>query len=708
MMLAFAVALPLSAQQIDHLEFINAPVRDILVALGSATGNSVIPDETVTGSASFSFTNTDFESAVAVLAAQFELFVTRVGSVTTVSAVRIITDAQGRFSIDAPSVDIGHLLRRLSREARQPVLFDSLPPVTLTYHTRDATLAQVLENIASQLPSHELIQEDGAFVFSRLAPSGTPAAAPDDWRVHRAEDTYTARVTSARFSDLIATLFEAGEREYQMLKRSSPTITDLSFSAKSFDELLTLICERADAQYSTVGEIYYIADAPPPAALARAQQTVIVHPRWWPLASLMDALPGEQTAGATLRPDRAGNSVSITGTPQTVERIVGLIHAIDVPPPELEYHRFTVRNIPLAALPSLLPRHLSGLTISPLPDNESFITMATQRQAADLRRYLAMIDVPPTTTPIELEHIQVETLMQNLPASAPPGTIIPTGDPGRFFFRGSAEERSRFLDELEAIDLPLPQVRYQLLVVQYEEGTARDFAFNLSNSVTGPDSAQAFLGNIGNLLSLNFDIIAAFGYQFAARLDAQISDSTATVLVDTTLNALSGQSVRFQSTNTYRYRDTVVDAETNESVATGVVREITSGLVLQIDGWVSGSDSVTMDVSATLSKRGTDASDGNPPRTSEKVVDTHIRAACGEPVVLSGLIQQEVQKTVSGTPLLARIPLVGLLFQKRHETLENTELAIYIIPTVEQPETDHDEIGARLMQLYDRFGRESP
>ncbi|MBU8912867.1 MAG: type II and III secretion system protein, partial [Spirochaetales bacterium] len=318
----------------------------------------------------------------------------------------------------------------------------------------------------------------------------------------------------------------------------------------------------------------------------------------------------------------------------------------------------------------------------------------------------AMIDVPPTTTPIELEHIQVEMLLKNLPASASPGSIVPTSDPTRFFFRGTPEEQARFLIDLDVVDRPLPQIRYQLLVIQYEDGTARDFSFDLSNSITGPDSAQAFLGSVGNLLSLNFDVIAAFGYQFAARLNAQIANSAATVLVDTTLNALSGQSARFQSTNTYRYRDSVADPDTGDIVPTGVIREITSGLILRIDGWVSGGDLVTMDVSATLSKRGTDNSDGNPPRTSEKVVDTHIRTASGEPVVLSGLVQQEVQRTITETPLLGRIPLIGLLFQERDETLENTELAIYIIPHVERPATTPREISARLMDLYDRFGRD--
>jgi len=703
-----AAVTPLHSQQIDDLEFVNAPVRDIFAALGSVTGNSVIPDETVTGTASFYFTDTNFESAIAVLASRFNLFVTEAGSVFNVSAIRVSMNEHGRLTVDAPSIDVGILLRRLSQEAKFPVLFDRLPAMEITYHVRDAALPEILAQIASQLPDHEVITESGAFVLQRPQPGGAPSpgnpTAAGDWIVGE-HDRYTVSVRSAGFTDLVSRLFAVGGREYQLLKRGSPTVTDLSFSDKLFDDLLTLICERGDAQYAVVEGIYYISDAAPLAALARAQQTVIIRPDHLPIASLMDALPPEQTAGAALRPDRAGNALSITGIPSTVDRIVSLIREIDVRPSGRDYHRFAVNNLSVSALPSLLPRHLSGLSITPLPDGASFITLATEEQAEDLDRFLSMIDLPPTTVPITLEHVQLRTLTANLPASASPGSIVSTGDPTRFFFRGTTEELDRFLIDLETIDRPLPQIRYQLLVIQYEDGTAREFAFDLSNAISGPDSVQSFLGSVGNLLSLNFDVIAAFGYQFAARLNAQIANSAATVLVDTTLSALSGQSARFQSTSTYRYRDSVADLDTGEIVPTGVIREITSGLILTIAGWVSGGDVVTMDVSATLSKRGTDSSDGNPPRTSEKVVDTHIRTASGEPVVLSGLVQQEMQRMTAETPLLARIPLIGFLFQKRDETVENTELAIYIIPHVERLETGPEEVGARLMELYDTYGR---
>ena len=173
-------------------------------------------------------------------------------------------------------------------------------------------------------------------------------------------------------------------------------------------------------------------------------------------------------------------------------------------------------------------------------------------------------------------------------------------------------------------------------------------------------------------------------------MNAKISDSEARILADTTLNGLTGEDISFQNTNTYRYRDMEIDPDTGEVKSTGVTREITSGLIISINGWVSGDNMVTMDVKSTVSKRGADVSSstGNPPPTSEKVISTHVRTQSGEPVIISGLLQQERDVIYQKTPILSSIPLLGWLFTSEVETSTNTELIIYIVPFIEYPERE--------------------
>ncbi len=58
---------------------------------------------------------------------------------------------------------------------------------------------------------------------------------------------------------------------------------------------------------------------------------------------------------------------------------------------------------------------------------------------------------------------------------------------------------------------------------------------------------------------------------------------------------------------------------------------------------------------------------------------------------------------VTKIPLLGDIPILGYLFQSRKETLDNSELAIYILPRIEHGEAGDAELGMRLEQLYRRF-----
>jgi general secretion pathway protein D len=149
------------------------------------------------------------------------------------------------------------------------------------------------------------------------------------------------------------------------------------------------------------------------------------------------------------------------------------------------------------------------------------------------------------------------------------------------------------------------------------------------------------------------------------------------VMADTALTGISGQEVKFQNTNTYRYREPEVD-EDGDITYTGVSREITAGLIFSVQGWVSGEGMITMDVGATISKRGTDTTGtaGILPPTSENVVTTRVRTHSGEPVVIGGLIRQETTKTTSKVPVLGDIPLLGFLFRSMKDSVENTELVI--------------------------------
>ncbi len=687
------------------LDFSDVPIAEMFIALGRVGGASVVPDETVRGRASYYLAAATIEVAIAELAERFDLFVEERNGIYTISAVRVEVGTGELLTISAPRVPVPVLIDRISRATQTPILIaDSalrdLSHREITYHSAGTPLSRVVSQIAAQLPNHRAVMIDGAYLLSEV--NGHATRRPDNSSVTVNEGGYGLSTGPSTLSRMLALLFEAGDREYQLLKRTDPPLGGLELSERPFDALLRLVLEQADAVFTVLDGIYYITDAPPQSATAQTLTTEIIRLDHLPVGALLELLPNELIMDVTIRPDRSSNALTLTGHADGVARVQSLISRLDARPGDRTHHRIELHGAAPEVL-ALLPRHLSTLPISPIPGSSAITVFASPEQVSELELFLAAVDVPRNGTLMELSHLRIEQLLQHLPPSAHRNNILPTNDPHRFFYRGSEDSLSRFAEDLRLIDVAAPQIRYHLLVIQYQESDGSEFGLDLSSAPSSPSATQAFIGSIGRLLSLDFDIVATFGYQFAARLNAGLTASTTAVVADTTLSALSGESVSFRNTSTYRYRDTAFDPETGAQRPTGVIREITSGLIIEIQGRSHGDD-VTMDVSATVSRRGADVSGtGNPPPTSEKLVRTQVRAASGEPVMLGGLRLREEEQTVDEPMLLGRIPLIGRLFQNRRSHDEATELAIYIIPRVERAKPNGTETGADLMDIYLRY-----
>jgi type II secretory pathway component GspD/PulD (secretin) len=125
---------------------------------------------------------------------------------------------------------------------------------------------------------------------------------------------------------------------------------------------------------------------------------------------------------------------------------------------------------------------------------------------------------------------------------------------------------------------------------------------------------------------------------------------------------------------------------------------------LQINGWVSGDEMITVGVTARVSKQGTTSSaDSTPPSTSEKSVTTHVRSKSGEPVIIGGLIQTDTDVQEQRVPGLGAIPGLGALFRNRKTTVEETEVVIYLVPFVQKSPSAIMDSEKRVSTYYQKY-----
>jgi len=449
------------AQEIDRLEFYATPIAEILVALGAATGNAIVPDESVTGSTSYFVDNTSFEPALATFARHHNLYVTR---------------------------------------------------------------------------------EEDIYLVSRI-------------QIQSKNDRYSVNAASVSTRALLSVLFESTNRELQLLSDRDPMIGPINFESKTFDQLVTLITEQANMRFERVDNLYHIWDQGDRVPTGH-ERTLVIEPRHVPVHSVAELLQPLLTGGTSVRSDTRSGLLIVSGSPAEVSRIV---------------------------------------------------------------------------------------------------------------------------ESIALIDRPSPTISYQILIVEYHEESATRVESIIRSGLTRPDSVQAFSGSIGPLLALDFDVLSALGYEFALELAGRLESNRATIVMDTTLHGLSGESVRFENNQIRR----VWSADPEGSARPPILREVRAGLETEVTGRVTDPDEIIVSVEAAVSRFDGTTSDARIPDSRERVVATTARALSGTPIALSAYVEEASGRSQSGPSLLARIPIIGRLFGASADKSSATELGIYLIPRIE-------------------------
>ena len=703
-LLSLAVS-PIGAQSLNDISFRNQPIPDILQVLGEAGGCTVSIDETVGGTASFRSPGMDVREALELFLSQNRLFGRWEGNVLRVSRYDIRMTAPDALTLMAEDVPVDLLVAALARETGRPVVHDALPGESITLYASEQSLESLLEVIVSGLSEFQLDRNEGYFRISRRIRDGSRSGTRrvGDSYVSSSDDGYAVSFEQARFQDVLADLFEAGGREYSYLGRSDSLLSRMEFRPRTFDEALRLILDQSRTDYTVVGDIYYIFDIQGADVLARYKRVVRRPLTHIPVKAVPSFFPPGFLTPGTLTADEKNNVAILYGSLEDLSKVQAFLDSIDRPARGKSWVRCDLDYLETGSLPDLLPRELAMVELKSIPGTDSVLAWVSEDQAERLSGFLAIADEPAPGTPVTLRYIRADDLIEHLPPAFDKDDIIKTQRDSLVFFRGSREKLNDFRAVLAAMDRPVPQIRYDVLVVQYQESRSWNWESSLSGAPSSTGDSTAFLGSLSPLFGMNFDIVSSFGYRFAVGLSNELTESRAKVIADTTLNGLSGESISFRSTTTSRFREYQEDEETGEIETKGDI-EITSGLFLDIEGWVSGDDMVTMDISATISKQGSGSdSELTLPPTTEKILNTNIRSQGGKPVIIGGLTQQEESRSVEKIPFLGDIPLLGLLFRRQSSTVEDAELVVYIVPHIEFDRDDATDAGGLFERTYEKF-----
>ncbi len=219
----------------------------------------------------------------------------------------------------------------------------------------------------------------------------------------------------------------------------------------------------------------------------------------------------------------------------------------------------------------------------------------------------------------------------------------------------------------------------------------------------------------GNALNLTLQGILS-GTQYQAVLHALASNQKTKTLSAPRVTTLNNQTATIKIVTEYvyatRYEPTIIREDLNgdgkfDAVVNGVreTRFVNApqdfvtkdlGILLHVTPSV-GSDlrTITLALEPEVSEKKTDDRFGGEvtlPRFTARKLETSVVIDNGETVMLGGLMKDTIVKTVTKVPILGSLPILGALFRKTNDSVERSNLLIFVTASLIDPS------GARLAQ----------
>ncbi|MCQ2575097.1 MAG: type II and III secretion system protein [Treponema sp.] len=611
-------------------DFSDCDIGDIVFAISMDTGISIVTDDTVSGKGSFRFSGKDFETAFDSFLKGARLYVSKEKNVWTVSRFKLQSTAEG-YSLDAFDLNPSLLLEKICQETNAAITYENLPAGVITVHFKNLTFPELMEKLAMRFQGYEVTVTPNGFHFGKKSNGFRETDSGNGFvklECNKNGD-FSLDAKDIKVSEVLEKLFKLKtDAQFCVLANAEVKIVRCCFMAEDFDSLLEKFCNLNGFSVIKKNQMYYLTGN----------------------SSARDKLLSENR----------------------------------------EWRIYTTKYMKAEKLVQLINRKLGIMEILLLPDEFSVLCQVSENEGAEIEELIRLVDLKTETYVVKLNYLKPSEFLNQLPPSVDRSSVSAAEDKLCIYFKGTEEAYENLCVQIGILDRPVPRISYDLLILQCDEGSEGLWSSSVDVRTLRAGDRNTGALQLGKVMNLNLNVITSFGLDFAAGLQSSIEENKTKVYADTKLFGVSGKKINFQNTNTYRYRDNNLDPDTGKPVYSGITKEIISGLKLEVLGVVSNDKSITSTVTASFTRQGTDTSSltGNPPPTTEKLVTTEVRGKSGEPIVLSGLIQNSSIEIGSRTPFISKIPFVGNLFKAKDSIGENSQMMIYLVPHLEGEEKE--------------------
>ncbi|MDC7704620.1 type IV pilus secretin PilQ [Vogesella indigofera] len=245
---------------------------------------------------------------------------------------------------------------------------------------------------------------------------------------------------------------------------------------------------------------------------------------------------------------------------------------------------------------------------------------------------------------------------------------------------------------IEILDVPLRQVLIEARIVEAKDNFQRDLGVRLAFQKVGGDTfvretlAGATTSN-GSTLNPIVDLPASLGGASIATIYRSASS-----LIGLELSAMQAEDngkvvsspriLTADRTKATITEGTEIPYQSIDDNGKSTTTFKKANLSLAVTPQVTPEDDIIMQLNITKDTPNLKLALDAGPAIDNKTVDTQVRVENGGTVVIGGIYVQEENNVENKVPLLADIPLLGVLFRNKSVTNNRRELLIFITPRI--------------------------
>jgi len=338
-------------------------------------------------------------------------------------------------------------------------------------------------------------------------------------------------------------------------------------------------------------------------------------------------------------------------------------------------------------------------------DTGSVVMIDTPQSIAEMKAVIERIEQPLETVVYTLQYSKAADVLdkfQDRIDSNAVGSVAIDERTNKMIVRAYPGRQQEVEALIRSLDEPTREVLIEARVMQVVFKPQMDFGIDWENDfddlnldVSSVQLTESSLSSSDNLFA-QYGRIAIGSWDqagFAVRIRAlkQVSDTK--ILSNPKLLVTNNQEAKIHVGDTVPYIISTTSGTGENAITSEEVEFVDVGLKLNVLPTINEDGFITMTLKpelSTVTSRIT-SQGGGIPQVNKTLVETTVMVKDGMTVVMGGLKKDNKVHITKGVPGLMSLPFVGGLFRSQSDTIESTEIVIFITPhIVRGDEPDYD------------------